>query len=208
MVLMVLFLVYFVAVVAVLSLVSGFDPGGAATWIMAIFLLGLLVIDLMYFALQEMLGAGQTLGKRLVGLRVINRDGGRAAAWPLLLRNLVRTLDLIIGAPLMFFDRHSRRVGDRLAGTVVVHDRATRGLVVLDRLPAGWRGAEVAAVEGLLERADQLDPQLADELASQLLSWIDRDDPGFLQPIAGTQIRPIEALGVVFTQPATVGETA
>jgi uncharacterized RDD family membrane protein YckC len=81
-----------------------------------------------YFAAFEIAWQGQTPGKRLTGIRVI-RDSGRPADVPaILLRNLLRAIDILpgmyaVGVVCMMLTRHARRIGDLVAGTVVVHDR-------------------------------------------------------------------------------------
>ncbi len=63
--------------------------------------------------------AGQTLGMRLLGIRVIRlRDRG-LASWPWV---AVRTLLLALLFPVFLWDRDQRGLHDRAAGTVVVRD--------------------------------------------------------------------------------------
>ena len=59
-------------------------------------------------------------------LRVVTAEGGRPGASALLMRNLVRALDLVFGIPLMAVDPLSRRLGDRLAGTLGLPKARTR----------------------------------------------------------------------------------
>ncbi|MCC7493808.1 MAG: RDD family protein [Fimbriimonadaceae bacterium] len=92
-----------------------------------------------YPVLGELVGAGQTPGKRLLGLRVL-RDGGYPLTWTASsLRNILRLADLLplltpylCGAMLVLLDSRHRRLGDLVAGTLVVRE-----------LPTPW-------VEGLL----------------------------------------------------------
>lgn len=68
---------------------------------------------------------GQTLGKRLMGIRVFNREGGRARWKAILIRNLARLVEAnLVLAPLgMFliaFTPRRQRLGDLLARTVVL----------------------------------------------------------------------------------------
>lgn len=81
-----------------------------------------------YFALGELTMNGQTLGKRAMHLRVIRQDGGAVRGSAVIIRNLVRLVDVFMagcGALVMFFSPTSRRFGDLLAGTVVVRDVST-----------------------------------------------------------------------------------
>jgi hypothetical protein len=124
---------------------------------------------------------GRTLGKNAVGLRVVSRDGSRPSNAALLLRNAVRTIDVALGVPLMTFDPLSRRLGDRLAGTLVVRTRA-RPSAVVRRIPAGFGPRQIALLEEFLVRCDELEAPKADRLAESLLAAIARTDPAFVSP--------------------------
>jgi uncharacterized RDD family membrane protein YckC len=73
---------------------------------------------------------GQTLGKRVMKIRVVREDGGRLGAGPSAIRNLVRFVDAlpvlyIVGAISLFATGQRRaRLGDLAAKTKVVADDA------------------------------------------------------------------------------------
>jgi uncharacterized RDD family membrane protein YckC len=162
---------------AVVILAQWLAPG----WTPVLVVVSLFLLQWGYFALQEILGGGRTLGKRLLKLRVVTAEGGTPAAGPLLIRNLVRLLDLVSGPLLMAVDPLSRRLGDRLAGTLVVHDRERQTAPVLGRVPPGWGARELAVVEAFLARAGSLgDPAVAREMAGRILGRIRRDAPELL----------------------------
>jgi uncharacterized RDD family membrane protein YckC len=78
-----------------------------------------------YFILFEWLGNGQTLGKRMFGLRVIADDGAPAGFTAVLVRNLVRVVDFLpgfygLGLLAIVVSSRSQRLGDLAAGTFVV----------------------------------------------------------------------------------------
>lgn len=168
-------------------------------WGLAAWLVGLFVFDYGYFALQEMLFDGRTAGKRLFGLRVVARDGAAASNGALLVRNLVRVIDLLVGVLLMALDPLSRRLGDRLAGTLVVHQRSSEAELVLARLPPGWGAAEARLVESFLRRAPELEPKARQALARRFERWVDERAPGFLPGIPG--INPLPRLWNGFRSP-------
>jgi uncharacterized RDD family membrane protein YckC len=149
-------------------------------WALAIVLVGLFLLEYGYFAGVEAFTGGRSFGKWALDLRVVSRDGGRAPVSALLLRNMVRLLDTLVGVWFMLLDPLSRRLGDRLAGTLVVHTRAQEREVLVARIPAGWGAREVAVLESLLRRAEGMDPARAGTLARDLLSCIERDDPSLL----------------------------
>lgn len=83
---------------------------------------GAALVYLTYTAVAEMLFA-RTLGKWLFGLRVANLDGTRATRRAILLRNVMRLVDLTLALfPLImiFLSPLRQRIGDVAAGTLVV----------------------------------------------------------------------------------------
>jgi len=94
-----------------------------------------------YYTISEGFFKGQSIGKHFCGLRVI-RDGGYPITfWPALLRNLVRSADAIvfygIGVTVMLLTRRFQRLGDLVAGTVVIQERSLslpRKPVILDKI--------------------------------------------------------------------------
>ena len=160
----------------------------------AVYLLGLFAIEYGYFAGSEVVSQGRTFGKWALSLQVFGRDGTRPGTPALLLRNLVRTVDLVVGIPLMALDPLSRRLGDRLAGTLVL---AVPRLVPdppLARTPRGWGGREIAFLEALLRRAPELPPERRDALARRTADWILRVDPRFFEGVADPAAAPLVAL--------------
>jgi uncharacterized RDD family membrane protein YckC len=100
-----------------------------SAWVYAIFGLVAAIFYWGYYIFFEMLSNGQSPGKRWVGLRVIRADGTPITLSESLIRNLARLVDFLpaaygIGIVTMFIDKHSRRLGDLAAGTLVVQDRA------------------------------------------------------------------------------------
>lgn len=155
----------------------------SASWTFAVFIVGFFVLEHGYFAGVEAFTGGRSFGKWAFDLRVVSRDGGRATAGALVLRNMVRLIDLAVGVWFMILDPLARRLGDRLAGTLVVHTRALDEGTVVVRIPAGWGPREVSVVESLLRRADEMDPTRARSLARDLLACIERDDPALLAEV-------------------------
>ncbi|HWC77866.1 MAG TPA: RDD family protein, partial [Blastocatellia bacterium] len=85
-----------------------------------------------YFVLFETLWSGQTPGKRIMRLRVVREDGRPVRFFEVFVRNLLRllidmqpALSYAIGVVSIIFSARSKRVGDFVAGTVVVKERAT-----------------------------------------------------------------------------------
>jgi uncharacterized RDD family membrane protein YckC len=95
--------------------------------VLALMLLIYFAIFWGYFVLFETLWNGQTPGKRAGRLRVIRRDGQPVHAGEVMIRNLVRLVDMLpgfygVGLVVMFIDKDARRLGDMAAGTIVVRE--------------------------------------------------------------------------------------
>jgi uncharacterized RDD family membrane protein YckC len=82
-----------------------------------------------YFAIFEIIWKGQTPGKRVAGIRVIKESGRPINAFEAIGRNLLRAVDMQpgvlygFGLVCMMLNKQSRRLGDYVAGTVVVHEK-------------------------------------------------------------------------------------
>jgi uncharacterized RDD family membrane protein YckC len=76
-----------------------------------------------YLVFAEMM-FGQTLGKKLVGIRVLDEQGGPVGFGAAVVRNLLRLVDglffYLVGALFAFSSPRGQRLGDRAAHTVVV----------------------------------------------------------------------------------------
>ena len=169
-------------------------------WLVAAFLLGFFVIEYGYFATLEVLRDGRTFGKWALSLRVVSRQGGRAATPALLVRNAVRSADLVVGIPLMAADPLSRRLGDRLAGTLVVHTETPAKETMVSHTPRAWTVAEAALLENFLSRAADLEAWRSERLARQFLRCIEHDDPEMALRI-DPGLGPVDALRALVTPP-------
>jgi len=96
-----------------------------------IFALVYFLVTFGYFVLFETLDSGRSLGKRALGLRVVRLDGTGVGFLASLVRNLVRVLYEIpvfylVDGGLILGTSRNQRLGDLLAGTIVVRDRSDR----------------------------------------------------------------------------------
>jgi len=157
--------------------------GYQSAWLFALLILGYFILEYGYFVALEVWLAGQTLGKKLFRLRVATRQGGRASTGAILVRNAFRSLDVVIGVPFMMFSPLGQRIGDRLAGTLVLETARERAEALVRRVPPAWGSREIGVAEEFLRRSLLMDPLRANELADQLLAAIERDSPGFLGPL-------------------------
>ena len=114
-----------VAVVAVIGTLSLGLWGGISTWLLALQLLLLYGLVWGYFTLFEGLRRGQTPGKRWMGIRVIRETGHAVSFADAAARNLLLPVDLfcLLGVFLIAIHPRGKRLGDLVAGTVVVRDQ-------------------------------------------------------------------------------------
>src|ERR1041384_4676782 len=102
---------------------------GAPKWVYAVMIILLFLIFAGYFAFFEWIWNGQTPGKRWLKLRVIREDGRPITFWEAAVRNLLRSFDMMplpfysVGLISVFSTTRDQRIGDMVAGTVVVRER-------------------------------------------------------------------------------------
>jgi uncharacterized RDD family membrane protein YckC len=89
----------------------------------------LLMIWFIYFPVFEGL-TGQTLGKRILGISVITSQGRDIGIGTATLRHFLDFIDFafagLVGVIVMKSSQNNQRVGDHVAGTLVVQDKFTR----------------------------------------------------------------------------------
>jgi uncharacterized RDD family membrane protein YckC len=104
---------------------------------MALVLLWFFALSWGYFLLFEWLWHGQTPGKRLMGIRVIQWQGTSVSFYQSAVRNILRAVDSLpffysLGFCVAACNRENRRLGDLAAGTLVVHvDRKAKPIQAL-----------------------------------------------------------------------------
>ncbi|MCL2363263.1 MAG: RDD family protein [Defluviitaleaceae bacterium] len=96
-------------------------PDGAA---LAAILVVIFVVHFGYFTLLEMVMNGQSVGKRIFGLRAIRENGQPLVFSNILMRSLFRaSIDMIyVGLFVILFSKQHKRLGDMAAGTIVVSE--------------------------------------------------------------------------------------
>lgn len=94
-------------------------------WFRAIQLLIVFFIEVGYFVVFETIWQGQTPGKRFAKIRVICDDGRPVRLQQATLRALLRPIDIYVfcvGLFLIVFTKREKRLGDFVAGTLVVQE--------------------------------------------------------------------------------------
>lgn len=185
---LILLLFQVMVLLAFLVVDSGILARDPSTSFLGIVLALLGFSEFLFFCILEWRGNGSTPGKRKIEARVVMAGGHRLTTHAVLVRNLLRPLDVI---PLLWvvplIDGQCRRLGDLLAGTLVVRQEGKKAKV---RLPfEEKRYAELSehhlqlgsadqgvlgptdyhAVEEYLVRCQSFPPKQREQLAQMLL---------------------------------------
>lgn len=133
-----------------------------------------------YFLFFEAVWDGRTPGKRAVGLRVLH-DGGEPLSFQgSVLRNLIRIVDLqpgltgMAGAASILFNRRAQRLGDLVAGTIVVRDTGGGEMFGEEPQADGRAGRarlsveQFALVAGYVVRRAGLEPDVRRRVAASV----------------------------------------
>jgi len=165
------FLLRAALVLLVMLFASRFGRAGAGVVLIAAFF-----VEWLLPAAFEARWGGQTPGKRLFGIAVLN-DDGTPLRWPgALTRNLLRAADFLpffygVGLIAMLASRDFKRLGDLAAGTVVVYQSSSSELTrkVPEAAPVAppvdLDPEEQRAVLELAERSATLTRERFEELA-------------------------------------------
>ena len=180
---------------------------------MASFAIFVFLVFWFYPVWFEVRHQGQTPAKRWLKLRVISANGAPVGWRDAISRNFLRTVDMLpagyaLGLLVSLFDPAGRRLGDMVAGTLVVHADETSATAPVPvtasvtgepssgivpaiatpgtqvRPPTGLSQAEQQAIIAFAERQASLSPQRRQELA-ELLARSLPDSP--LEPVARLQ---------------------
>ncbi|MDR3249144.1 MAG: RDD family protein [Treponema sp.] len=123
----------------VLTMVSDFFGDSLGSWML---LLLFFFIDWFYHVGWEILGRGQSPGKRLLGIRVVRSDGSPVNPGASFLRNLLRFADTFlflcpIALIVMLLSRGFRRLGDWTGDTLVVYTAQSLSITAMPLKIAG-----------------------------------------------------------------------
>jgi uncharacterized RDD family membrane protein YckC len=154
----------------------------------AFFLLGM-----GYFIVAELVMNGQSPGKKLMGIRVVPDDGARLSGTAVMVRNLLRPIDvfpvfMVLGGLVALVDRYHRRLGDLAAGTLVIrearaelptalsearsrHNTFEADPAVRQRIMNRVTRAERDLLYDLMLRRDALTPTVREQLFSRAAAY-------------------------------------
>lgn len=143
-----------------------------------VFLIIMFVIEWLYPVLFETLARGQTPGKKILGIAVVNDDLSPVTLGTSLVRNLLRTIDFLpmlylAALVTMLSNRRFQRLGDMAAGTLVVSmSKSSQPAVLEDIQPlapsVALSRSEQTSIVNFLQRSAQLSAPRQQELAAIL----------------------------------------
>lgn len=152
-------------------------------WAIAGAIILLFFINSGYFALFEAIWNGQTPGKRYAQIRVIKDDGRPISAYDSIARNVLRIADelptmYMIGVISILISKQNKRLGDYVAGTVVVHEKTIQEArpFLETKTDASWPTYDTSAmtldelhvIETFLHRRDSFEPALRTSMAAKI----------------------------------------
>ena len=176
---------WFILALVVALASPGFQRLGNITgqWAVAFLILAFFLIYSGYFAFFEAIWNGQTPGKRFAQLRVMKDDGRPISAYDAIARNLMRAVDSLpalygVGVISVLVSKNNKRLGDFVAGTVVVHEKTIEGArPFLDTTrpadgpvfnTATITPDELRLIETFFSRRDSLEPGIRTSMAAQI----------------------------------------
>jgi uncharacterized RDD family membrane protein YckC len=176
------FVLLFIVAAMVRASLAAFWRGGSV-WAADALWLVFFCLYFGYFAVFEALWNGQTPGKRLTRLRVIHESGRPINVYQVIARNLLRIVDQLpffyaVGIVSALLSRQNKRLGDHVAGTVVVHEKPFAEVQPewgsTEKAAAAPYGArrlgaeEVQLIDAFLQRRAHLSPDVRSHMAQQI----------------------------------------
>ncbi len=180
----VIFVCYIAGLILALATLPDFDDALVTAFVIIFTVLALLGYPVIF----ETVSRGRSLGKMVMGLRVVSDDGGPERFRQALFRALAAVVEIWIffGGPAVIcslLSSKGKRIGDVFAGTVVITERGPK----LEPPPAmppalawwasslqlsGLRPETARMARQFLSRATQLHPQVRDQMAHRITAAV------------------------------------
>ena len=208
-------LIALVAALAALSLGMPSATPAGISWAVAILILAQFAVLWGYYVLFEGLMDGQTPGKRIHRLRVVREGGFSVTFGASAVRNLVRIIDMqpvffyLVGLGSILATRRGQRLGDLVAGTIVVREGVRPPITAVAPAPSPADATDAPALHTALsedefrvldrfvERSATLDPHrrgvLAGQLVERFAAALAGDDRAALTQLAALHRREQQA---------------
>lgn len=109
----------------------------ASSWQLALVGIIIFLIYEGYFITCETAWRGQSVGKKILNLRVVKDGGYPITFWDSVIRNILRVVDMLpplwvipsygLGSAILLANAQSKRIGDYVAGTLVIKEKPASG---------------------------------------------------------------------------------
>ena len=160
-------------------------------WVLGAVFLPATLIYLFYHPVLEIALRGRTPGKSMAGIRIATETGQTPGVGALLIRNIFRIVDslpsfYLLGLVMTMITKHSVRIGDIAAGTVLVYEERVKtkalveatGLALTSNLSPGNQ----TLLLDILERWKEMEPAKRTAIAVKFLRSINITPPDSLTP--------------------------
>ncbi len=156
-----------------------FAVAGSDSLLLGLTIIGLFILNGGYFIAFEYFTGGKTIGKRLIGIRTIQENGHSLTLLSSFIRNFLRLIDSLpaanfLGILMIFLHPKHKRLGDLVAGTIVIHERKVKRKKKLspiekEILARNLTKDDLRIEEWALKSIDQKDWQLINTYSNRLV---------------------------------------
>ena len=183
---------------------------GLSGLVQSILVLSVFAMQWLYWTGCEVAMGGQTPGKRILRIRVVREDGSPVGFFESATRNLCRAVDFLpiayaAGVTTMLLNRQNRRLGDLLAGTLLIReqkidlDRYVAVAQIVEAQPvdaapvsAALPAADLELVLSYLERAPGFLPEARARIARKLVERLGAQLPADERATATANVEAME----------------
>lgn len=169
-------------IVLLLVLSGGVDllaVAGSDSLLVGLIIVGLFILNTGYFIAFEYFTGGRTIGKRIIGIRTIQENGHSLTLLSSFIRNFLRLIDSLpaanfLGILMIFLHPKHKRLGDLVAGTIVIHERKVkrkkkRSAIEKEILARHLTKEDIHIEEWALKLIDQKDWQLINTFSNRFV---------------------------------------
>jgi uncharacterized RDD family membrane protein YckC len=186
--------VFFALILVAVSIPSAISRFATVSekWAIAVLILVPFLVHWGYFSLFEAFWDGQTPGKRITKIRVIQQTGRPIQLFESMGRNLVRLIDALpgfygVGIVTIFLTKRQQRLGDLVAGTLVIHERKVEA-------PAGSISGSRILTADFFAQTPRLELKRTSGLPPDQINRLSGTDLGIIETFLGRRLDlPLEA---------------
>ncbi len=163
-----------------------------------------------YFIYFETRWQGQSVGKKLLNLRVVKDGGFPVSFWDVVIRNVFRVVDALpplavfpsygLGSAVLLANRQAKRIGDYVAGTLVIKERPYQGFEHFSAIQTNPEYIQQIRI-GNLHRLEARDYYLLREFFFRKNSFPPSSRQNIASQLAGYLSRKLDVPAGLYTNP-------